>query len=502
MTKDRIACVLIPDFAMAVCLRMDASLCGQPVVLAETESDSSPVYAASKEAADTSVTREMTIAQARSYCPELVVKLRSTKTENAASDKIRHLLFTASPLIEQADDGCFFLDASGLNWLYKDEPQLAMKLLSLITPLKLPVKVGIAANKFVARVAALVSSVDSFTVVEAGAKRRFLNHLSVDYLPLPEDIREKLLALGLKTIGQVAAFPSNEMTTRFGSEGADISRLSRGEDTDFFLPQQSRTQLFARVSLFEPLQSAQAVVLHVEKTLTGLLEKLSRNDRGCSRVDIKLHLEDRTETTLSLALKQPVGDAHKFIRLLIQRLSGLRLSCRITDITVTIPEIIPLVSSQLELIRAAGSFNNQQLQNSRIPGELRRVNLLSPVINDSVLPDHNFGFRPIGSFRKQSGENHRTPTCSYAINPVAGLRLLHPPQKANVTTSGKTLKQLKLKADTRPIIKQKGPWELSGGWWSRGFDRLYYEIQTEDHRLYLLYFDRQTPGWYVQGVFD
>ncbi|UCG61092.1 MAG: hypothetical protein JSV52_12290, partial [Candidatus Zixiibacteriota bacterium] len=276
MTKDRIACVMIPDFPMAVCMRIDQSLYDKPVALVEVDSESSPLLAINNIAKSTGVDCDMTVAQGYSYCPDLVVKVRDTKREIAASEKLRDLLFTASPFIEETEPGCFFLDASGLHWLYKSEDELAEKLVALITTLKMPVKVGISKNKFVARASALTSPVDSFTIVPAETERRFLNNLSLDYLPFSEDTHEKLLALGLKTIGQVAAFPSNEMTTRFSEEGAVISRLSRGDDTDFFLPEFARVKLSARVSLFEPLESAPAVIAQVEKTLTELLEKLSR----------------------------------------------------------------------------------------------------------------------------------------------------------------------------------------------------------------------------------
>ncbi|UCE25250.1 MAG: DNA polymerase Y family protein [Candidatus Zixiibacteriota bacterium] len=530
MTKDRIACVTVPNFPIAICLRVDQPLQDKPVALVEVDSgsprisDSSPILAVSDIAANTGVTCSMTVAQAKSYCPDLVVKVRDTKREKAASAKLRDLLFTASPLIEETDPGCFFLDASGLNWLYKNENKLALKLVSLITPLRLPVQVGIANNKFVAKAAAQTSPIDSFTVVPAKTEPRFLNSLTIDYLPFSDDTREKLLALGLKTIGQVAAFPSNEMTARFGQEGAVISRLSRGDDTNFFLPEMAHVKISARVSLFEPLQSTQAIIAHVEKTLTKLLEKLNRTDRGCREVDIKLHLEtngqmrtsaahntwQKSEQSLHLALKQVVGTPHKFIGRLVNQLNSYRLPAGVMDITITIPEVLPLVSSQMELMRASGSFGQMGTSaahkfsdNARINSELRQVRLMFPAIHNAVIPDNNFGFYPVDQKNKSSkADKTGDACCQYSLNPIAGLRLVSPAQKASVVTGRKKLRQLRLNNHTKPIIGQNGPWELSGEWWKYGFDRLYYEVQTTDHQFYLLYFDRQASDWYVQGVFD
>ncbi len=503
MIKDRIACVLIPDLAMQICLMKDPSLLDKPLALTETDSEVSPILAANNIAKNDGVMVDMTVAQARSYCPELVTRQVSRKTERAASEKLRNILFTASPLVEETGPGCFFVDASGLNWLYKNEDELAGRLVSLISSLKLTVQIGIGNNKFVAHVAALVSSVNSFTVVAANAERRFLNNLTIGYLPLPDDLRDKFLALGLKTIGQVAAFPSNEMTTRFGEEGSRISRLSKGDDTDFFLPQFSQVTLSARISLFEPLESSGAIVAHVEKVLTDLLEKLGRTGRGCRAVDIQLHLENQTHKTLHLGLKEISDTSQKFIRLLNNQVNGLRLPDRVADIIVTIPEVLPLKSSQLDLLGAGGSLDTSPLSDNRMGGSLRQVQLLAPTVNNGLTPDSNCSFCAVDLKPKaKSAAVDTSWRCSFALNPIAGLRLIQPARKATVATCGRTLNSVKLRRHTRSIVRQNGPWELSGGWWQYGFDRMYYEVQTDDDRFYLLYFDRQASDWYVQGVFD
>ncbi|UCG61719.1 MAG: hypothetical protein JSV52_00060, partial [Candidatus Zixiibacteriota bacterium] len=128
--------------------------------------------------------------------------------------------------------------------------------------------------------------------------------------------------------------------------------------------------------------------------------------------------------------------------------------------------------------------------------------LMLATINKAIIPDNNFSFHPLSQKHKPHHANKPGNACSYALNPVAGLRLLSPAQKATVIACGKKLQQLKLKAGSKSIVDQKGPWELSGEWWKYGFDRLYYEVQTNDHQFYLLYFDRQASHWYVQGVFD
>ena len=54
----------------------------------------------------------------------------------------------------------------------------------------------------------------------------------------------------------------------------------------------------------------------------------------------------------------------------------------------------------------------------------------------------------------------------------------------------------------RPVRARRGPWEISGRWWGDDFDRRYFEIQTDGAERYLLFFDRGSARWYLQGIFD
>jgi hypothetical protein len=94
------------------------------------------------------------------------------------------------------------------------------------------------------------------------------------------------------------------------------------------------------------------------------------------------------------------------------------------------------------------------------------------------------------------------------MRPVYGLRLIMPPREINVVTESGRLRALNFKKRSLTVTRQSGPWKLSGNWWYGSsttvlpFNRLYYEIDTEDNRAFLLYFDRALSSWFLQGVFD
>lgn len=128
----------------------------------------------------------------------------------------------------------FFLDLTRLP-----EPEKAVtELRELLVPaLGRRLCASLAANKLAARAATLaqrarrVCRADGIVVVPPGKEAAFLAPLPLAYLwPLPPRLRERLGLLGLKTIGQVAELPEEELYRFFGPEGYRVAQLSRGRD--------------------------------------------------------------------------------------------------------------------------------------------------------------------------------------------------------------------------------------------------------------------------------
>ena len=52
------------------------------------------------------------------------------------------------------------------------------------------------------------------------------------------------------------------------------------------------------------------------------------------------------------------------------------------------------------------------------------------------------------------------------------------------------------------VIRQTGPWEISGEWWSEGYNRRYFEIELFEGEQYLIFFENSSREWFLQGIFD
>ena len=232
----RIACVLIPEFPLVVRLRDQPELYEKPVALAENASDRSKVLHTNIQAADQGISSGMTVVQAKNVCPELYVLIKDAKEEQLKFDELLRKLQKFSPFIEEANPGIAYLDASGFKRTYPREKDLTQNLISFVKFQSYPVKVGMAGNKYTSLVGASISENYSYTIVPEGKEKEFLQSQSIQLLPINQDLYEKFYRLGIKTMGQFAILPDQEVAERFGSEGVQLLKLARGQDDDPLKP--------------------------------------------------------------------------------------------------------------------------------------------------------------------------------------------------------------------------------------------------------------------------
>ncbi len=404
------------------------------------------------------------------------------------------------------------MEVNGLMRLHKSETVIAKKVVALVELLGYPVKVGVADNKFIAKIAAETSEDNRFTIVSKGAGGAFIESLDIERLALSSDTLETLRDLGLKTIGRLAEFPANEIAQRFGAEGATLSHLSRGRDPQQFLRVHPKEDLSNEMHLTYRIYNTAAIIHHVEHLLQPLLACLGQQGYGCSRVKLKLSLENHTDEKLTLSVEKPTLSIRKLTRQLRFQLEKVKLPSAVTDLIVTIPRktITPLPFRQLNF-----DHHRQQVGFMDNNITLNNCNLYTVTLIPTLLPEQNFHFAPLDTRRRTKGTNmhevgtlfsdrfSHPATVAYCYHNIAGLRLFPSPIETNITTVNGTPVSIEHhRGDRQQIDRRYGPWELSGGWWHGGFDRLYYELHTTDNRRYLFFFDRLSSRWFLHAVFD
>lgn len=501
-----VACVTVPNFAVEICLRDNEHLRSRPLALAESDLDSAEIVAMNDKAAEAGVLLNMTVTQGRVVCTDLTVKVGDHEREIEQSNVIYKRLQGLSPFIEETSPGFYFLDASGLGLLHKSDRQFAEKIIATIAPTGYPIKLGIAANKFVARVASEVADQNCFIVISPENQKNFLGPLPITHTRLPENILATLHDLGLKTIGQLASFPANEMIRRFGPQGEALSRLARGDDTGFFAPEVPGEQLSQSVWLTSPIHRREMIIAQVEELLTPLLEKLGKFSQGCTIIEVTLSLEGKDTCgnfiKRPVAVERPTLSTAMFIRQLKMALEKTVLPSKVNGVKVTIPRVEALCPEQLALDGQLALKGENEIGSDLPDGHTVTMS----VRHEAYLPEQRFSFSlPIAKKGNTAslGSNSTLPF-PFALGTVGGLRLLQPPREVEIISQHNRPTGIRRTKGAHRIIavNSVGPWELSGGWWGHRFHRLYYEIRTADRKRYLLFLDRLSSRWFLQGVFD
>ena len=225
-------------FYCAVEQQRDPSLHGKPFAVGGQPESRGVVASCSYAARLLGVHSAMPMAQAVRLCPDLLIVPPQFAAYRATSQLVMQHLHALTPLVEQISIDEAFLDVTALG-----EPGdiLAAQLQATIRDdLALSCSLGVATNKLVAKVAtdvgkSLVRSgamPQAICVVPPGEEAAFLAPLPATALwGVGPRTAEKLAALGIHTIGEIAAWPAADLARRFGQHGEDLARRARGVDT-------------------------------------------------------------------------------------------------------------------------------------------------------------------------------------------------------------------------------------------------------------------------------
>jgi DNA polymerase-4 len=202
---------------------------GKPVVVGGLQGRG-VVCAASYEARPFGVHSAMPIARAKRLCPHAVFLPVRMGHYAEISRQIRDVFFAFTPLVEPLSLDEAFLDVRGCEGLFGQAADIARKIKTRIKgELGLTASVGVAPNKFLAKLASDISKPDGLCVLTSEKVEAFLSPLPVSRLwGVGAKGEKRLHALGLKTIGELAAWSERSLVDHFGALGRHLWRLAHG----------------------------------------------------------------------------------------------------------------------------------------------------------------------------------------------------------------------------------------------------------------------------------
>lgn len=295
---------VVPEFWVAAEERRRPALRAQPVVVGGLPHERGAVRAANLVAQENGIQAGMRLADASRLCPEGVFLTPDLSYYATVWSDLLEILARFTPVVEPLEMGQAVGDLGGCERRFPDIRATARAIAATIWwECGLLPWMGVAANRFTAQMAASRVDADGVGLVAPGAERAFLAGAPVTALPDVDDRLALLFqALGLRTIGALAALPAASVRQRFGTLGERLHALARGIDPRPVTPPPPRPAIAVRhVCDDGSLEEAMAALRTLAITCAGELE-----GRGLAGRVVELVLIWRREDHPRMGLLPPV----------------------------------------------------------------------------------------------------------------------------------------------------------------------------------------------------
>ena len=303
MFVSRTATVLHADldaFFASVEQRDDRRLRGKPVIVG-----SGVVLAASYEAKAYGVRTAMGGRQALRLCPHAIAVPPRMSAYSDASKAVFAVFEDTTPLVEGLSIDEAFLDVRGLERLAGPPGEIAVRLRErVLDEVGLPITVGIARTKFLAKVASAVAKPDGLLLVPPDRELDFLHPLPVERLwGVGRVTAEKLHSRGLRTVGQVARLEEELLVQLLGrASGRHLHALAHNRDPRPVQTGGRRRSIGSQRALGRRATSWGLVDSSVIAIVDRVSRRLRTGRRLCRTVVLRLRFDDFTRATRSLTL--------------------------------------------------------------------------------------------------------------------------------------------------------------------------------------------------------
>jgi DNA polymerase-4 len=299
------------SFYASVEQRDDPRLRRRPVIVG-----AGVVLAASYEARAYGVRTAMGGGMARRLCPGAVVVRPRMEAYVEASKALYRVFEDTTPLVEGLSIDEAFLDVRGMRRLAGSSTAIAVRLRRDVRErVGLPITVGVARTKFLAKVASGVAKPDGLLVVPPDRELAFLHGLPIERLwGVGAVTADRLHQVGITTVGEIAELTEGTLVSILGrAAGRHIHALSLNRDPRPVKPRVRRRSIGAQRALGRSRKSAD----DIDAALVGLVDRVTRRMRKAGRVGrtvvLRLRFDDFSRATRSSTLRHATAETRTIL---------------------------------------------------------------------------------------------------------------------------------------------------------------------------------------------
>jgi DNA polymerase-4 len=283
------------------------ALAGLPVMVGGTPEGRGVVAAASYEARACGVRSAMSAARARQLCPHGVFLRGRMDRYAEVSGEIFRVFRDFTPLVEALSIDEAFLDVSGCGRLFGSPEAIGRLIKQRIgDDIGLVASVGVAANKFLAKLASDLEKPDGFVVIRPGQERALLAGLPIGRLWGVGKVAEaKLNALGIRQVSDLLAYPRAQLVRQFGEHMDHLLELAVGHDDRPVIPSHEAKSIGNETTFSQDIGDARQLQEILDQLCDKVAHRLRASGFLAGTLVLKARYADFTTHTRSLTPAVP-----------------------------------------------------------------------------------------------------------------------------------------------------------------------------------------------------
>jgi protein ImuB len=434
-----------------------------------------------------------------------------------------------SPRYESRGD-LVVIDASGLDRLFGTRMAIGEEMRRDAADRGLRVHVALAATQPAAVILAI--SRPGVVVIESGDEASAIAHVPLEVLrraalsgprPGDDDRDPEKIALqmfarwGLRTLGDLAALPPDQLSARLGRQGLVWHALANGRDVRPLVPDLEEERFEGALDLEWPIEGLEPLSFVLTRLLEPLSARLEQRDRGVAVLHVQLRMvtagRDRPTHARRLELPSPMRDVKALRTLALLDLEAHPPESAVDRVAIVIDPTPGRVVQHTLFTRPHPTPEQLSTLLARLGAAMGQDRVGAPVTVDSYRPGA-FEMKPFATEhddqRRTRGTRREDPLKNSACSAVSAstvVRRCRQPVPARVVMADG--RPVKVMSDRRSfaggdVLRAAGPWKTSGDWWlgQAGWDRDEWDVALSDGASYRVFLNHADGRWFIDAILD
>ncbi len=294
------------------------------------------VSAASYEARRFGVHSAMPIYQAKQKCPHGIFVPPRMGRYKEVSKKVMALLKEFSPLVEPVSIDEAYMDITGCQRLFGEPQQIAREIKRKIYDrVHLTCSVGVAPNKFLAKIASDLEKPDGLTLILPDQVPQFIDSLAIKKVPgVGKKMVRQLELLGIRTLGDVHRLPEKSLLKHLGKFGRRLRALSTGSDDSTVTPHTPHKSISSERTLAADTRDIKLLKRYLLKQSEEVAKQLRKTGVRAKTITLKIKDADFKTITRRTTIAIPTQSSKSIYKHAAQMIDDFKITQKIRLIGV------------------------------------------------------------------------------------------------------------------------------------------------------------------------